>query len=493
MANPANVIFRNLTPETKIVPNPPAGQPVIATKAELRDGSRPTSGGGDPLSRPLAQSFADVGFGYKGAFTISDLPENVAGTFIEGRRFSISADGQKLYFRGGRDDNTYTYVPIPEVGGITSLPLPSIADYGKFRSMSGGWGYPVGGAVVNGVLYVPYATIYDTGNGMDGRVLVGYDPDTLEQVTGTAKAQYQGSLSGYSSYNDGTGRPTFTTRKAVGPLREFPPEWAAVFGYPCYMTPGVAHSIASNSNRRHGFTLVDPTQLTTSDLTGFQDIDVKPVLYDGGPSGAGSISYQGPRNMDKVPPEGFVLPDGFGVIDSENLAGCGREWGWDGAEGMAGGGWIIPGTRTFVYMVPAAMTGTAGKGWGLRDGGTSYQGDQYECLAFFYDLAEIKEVADGTRAVADCLPYHYEKMPGVQEDISTGMGRWINIWNTWSQGNFVNCPVTGNVYGYVGGTDPGPFDFYNPNTGQIDTRTPPYNLDTGGFGENKQIFIWGQI
>lgn len=44
---PAPIVLRNLTPETKIVPNPPAGEPVIATKAELRDGSRPIDGGGN--------------------------------------------------------------------------------------------------------------------------------------------------------------------------------------------------------------------------------------------------------------------------------------------------------------------------------------------------------------------------------------------------------------------------------------------------------------
>jgi len=47
---PAPIVLRNLIPETKIVPNPPAGEPVIATKAELRDGTRSnSSGGGDPI------------------------------------------------------------------------------------------------------------------------------------------------------------------------------------------------------------------------------------------------------------------------------------------------------------------------------------------------------------------------------------------------------------------------------------------------------------
>lgn len=42
---PAPIVLRNLTPETKIVPNPPAGEPVIATRSDLRDGTRSNSGG----------------------------------------------------------------------------------------------------------------------------------------------------------------------------------------------------------------------------------------------------------------------------------------------------------------------------------------------------------------------------------------------------------------------------------------------------------------
>jgi len=487
---PANITIEGRTPAT-IKGNLP---PLINTASAARGGFR-AGGIGDPLARPLAQSFADVGFGFKGHFNMPTLPENVAGTFTEGNRFSISPDGSRLYFAGGRDDATYTYVNVAEVNEDAAFPLPlQGGGLGAFRSMPNGWGKPVGGAVLDGVLYMPYSTIYDTGNGMEGRMFVGYDPDTLEQVTGTARAQYSGSLSDYRSYDDGTSREVFTTRKTVGPLRTFPAEWAEVFGYPCYMTPGVAHSISGNSNTRHGFTLVDPRQLTTTDLEGFQDVAVNNVLYNGGPQSAGRIDVQGPRDLSKVPPTDFQLPDNFGVIGSENLSGCGYAWGWNGAEGMAGGGWIIPGTRTFVYMHTVAMTGTAGKGWGLRGGNTSYQGDQYECLAFFYDLAEIKEVADGERLITDCVPYHYEKMPGVQEDISTGMGRWIGIGNTWTQGNFVNCPVTGNVYGFVGGGNAGPYLYYNPDTGQAEERSAPYNLAAENlFRTEKRIFIWGTL
>lgn len=39
---PAPIVLANLTPETKIVPNPPPGQPVIATAAPFRDGTRLT-------------------------------------------------------------------------------------------------------------------------------------------------------------------------------------------------------------------------------------------------------------------------------------------------------------------------------------------------------------------------------------------------------------------------------------------------------------------
>lgn len=485
---PQNILFRNFI--TPIVKNP-LTPPLIDSRPGGRDGTRSGNGGGGlpPLERPLAASFAAVGFGFKGHFNMPGLPTDVAGSQTQGSRFTISPDGQRLYFRGS--NNNYTYVNVADVGQDAILPLPPIDTYGQFRLTNGAWGRPVGGAIISGVLYMPFITTYDTGNDMAGRVLIGYDPDTLEQITGTARAQYAGSLLNFKSYDDGTQRDLFTTRKVVGPLAAFPPEWADVFGYPCYMTPGTGHSITNNSNLRHGFTLVNPTQLVTNELLGYQDIDVKPVLYSGGPQGADRVELQGPRDMSKVPPPGFILPDGS-TIDEPRINGSGYAWGWSNAEGMGGGGWIIPGTRTFVYMFPAAMTGTGGKGWGLQSLGTSNQGDQYECLAFFYDLAEIKEVADGTRLITDCIPYHYEKMPGVQEDISTGMGRWIGVSNIWAHGNFVSCPVTGNVYGYVEGGHGGPYQFYNPNTGEIDTRSAPYNVaTTTQFRNDKKIYIWG--
>ncbi|MCZ4284556.1 hypothetical protein O4H29_06875 [Marinobacter salarius] len=49
---PAPIVLRNLVPETKKVDNPPAGQPKIATRSDLRDGTRTGGGGGsdgDPV------------------------------------------------------------------------------------------------------------------------------------------------------------------------------------------------------------------------------------------------------------------------------------------------------------------------------------------------------------------------------------------------------------------------------------------------------------
>lgn len=72
---PSNIIVSNLTPETVKVPNPPAGQPVIATKAELRDGSRPSSqapsGEYVPFGQPggtIDPAFSIDNFVYQGAF-----------------------------------------------------------------------------------------------------------------------------------------------------------------------------------------------------------------------------------------------------------------------------------------------------------------------------------------------------------------------------------------------------------------------------------------
>lgn len=42
---PAPIVLRNLTPEVKKVDNPPVGEPIIATRADLRDGTRSNSGG----------------------------------------------------------------------------------------------------------------------------------------------------------------------------------------------------------------------------------------------------------------------------------------------------------------------------------------------------------------------------------------------------------------------------------------------------------------
>jgi hypothetical protein len=57
---PAPIILRNLVPETKKVDNPPSGQPKIATRSDLRDGTR--SGGGTVPS-PGQQVISGSGFG----------------------------------------------------------------------------------------------------------------------------------------------------------------------------------------------------------------------------------------------------------------------------------------------------------------------------------------------------------------------------------------------------------------------------------------------
>lgn len=75
---PAPIVLRNLTPETKIVPNPPAGQPVIATKAELRDGSRGAAPQPTPVGVLFQDSFDDQPDWHNLMYTL-EQSQNVAG------------------------------------------------------------------------------------------------------------------------------------------------------------------------------------------------------------------------------------------------------------------------------------------------------------------------------------------------------------------------------------------------------------------------------
>lgn len=56
---PAPIVLRNLVPELKKVDNPPDGQPIAATRADLRDGTRPVPSGGGPTPNPEGVLFSD--------------------------------------------------------------------------------------------------------------------------------------------------------------------------------------------------------------------------------------------------------------------------------------------------------------------------------------------------------------------------------------------------------------------------------------------------
>lgn len=67
---PIRIVLRNLTPETKIVPNPPAGEPVIATRSDLRDGTRQAGDGApSPQGIVFQENFDTIDWH-------SGLPEN---------------------------------------------------------------------------------------------------------------------------------------------------------------------------------------------------------------------------------------------------------------------------------------------------------------------------------------------------------------------------------------------------------------------------------
>jgi len=70
---PAPIVLRNLSPAPKKVSSPPAGEPVIATREDLRDGSRGTAKGSVPQGVIFTESFDDIPDWHSG------LPENDTG------------------------------------------------------------------------------------------------------------------------------------------------------------------------------------------------------------------------------------------------------------------------------------------------------------------------------------------------------------------------------------------------------------------------------
>ncbi|MBB20199.1 MAG: hypothetical protein CMP20_12170 [Rickettsiales bacterium] len=105
---PAPTVLRNLTPETKIVPNPPPGQPVIATKLEFRDGTRQTG--------PAAPTF-----------TLSATSNSITATITQGNgaaSYEIRVDSGSAFSGLSVTGLTAEQTYVVQVRGLNAEGVP---------------------------------------------------------------------------------------------------------------------------------------------------------------------------------------------------------------------------------------------------------------------------------------------------------------------------------------------------------------------------------
>lgn len=317
----------------------------------------------------------------------------------------VSEDGKYLYIGCNLNSQRagIAKLAIPQGGGRATVVAPcSGPDQAEIKKIVPGWG--AGAPTIGGVL--------EQGGKVCVTAFGSYD------ANGRAQASHWcgPSLTQLSGPFRGTVTPGFVHSQ----MGVVPPEWRALLGGPAFSTAGYT-SITSRSSQGAALTVFDPKDVTA---------------------------------------DGFPMANLLGCPYS--VPKCASRWTsfgpstdhFDGSE-LAGGSFIVPGTRTLVVIEREGVGGEC-YGYATTDQtlhGTPYpspegvrycyapydpqgvkgnKAQSYRLVAKLYDLADIAAVKAGTKKPEDIDQYATVTLPGSKP-------------NEFVSGGAFN-PVTGEFY-----------------------------------------------
>lgn len=375
----------------------------------------------DPRTLPLLPPTAFSGLSM-GAFYY-DYPDGAGGTLsYGGGAMGVSEDGRYLYVSCQTDDHGIAKLEIPPDGGVARIVAPCLGpNRTELRKL-----HPDPTATkpqIGGVL--------EQGGRMVVTGFISYD------ATGGTVASHWGgpSLGQLSGPFIGTVPPGLV-KSQMGPI---PPEWRQALGGPAFSTAGYT-SIISRASYGAAFSVFDPAAVT--------------------------------RN-------GFPMQMLLGCPDQ--IPSC-RTWtswgpssnGFEGTE-LAGGTFIVPGTRTLVSI---EREGSGGECYGYTTTNPALHGQPYpspegvrycyslsdplnqkgnkaypyRLVAKLYDLADLVDVRLGVKQPWDIKQYATADMPGSSPSEFITSGAFNPVRNEYyllriAAGNL----VTVHVYRFGGG------------------------------------------
>lgn len=367
----------------------------------------------DPRTYPLADL---SGVTAAGSFTF-DWSDGAGGDIsYGGSALGVSEDGRYLYIacNGAVNQKGIAKLLIPALGGRATVAAPCLGpNRAEIEKLVPGWG--AGNPLLGGVLE------------QGGRVVVaGYGSyDANNQAVAshwagpslTALAGPYGALLANAGPAGASTRASGLVKDYMGPI---PQDWRALLGGPAFSMAGYT-SIISRASYGASFSVFDPATVTAS---GF------------------------PMTMLLGCPHSVAACQTYGTPTSNN---------YNGSE-LSGGGFIVPGTRTFVAIEREA-SGPTCYGWATTDPTLQGQkhpawtvdspsfwcysltdppsdkgpkGYPYRLVAKLYDLNDLVAVKAGTKKPWDVKQYATVDLPG------SSAGEFV------SSGAF--NPVTGDYY-----------------------------------------------
>ncbi len=364
-----------------------------------------------PLSLPL---FNGSTITYKGSWTFPD--QDGAGGWLShgGEAFGVSEDGKYVYVacQRGLPQKGIAKLEIPGLGGVAKVVAPCQGpnDAAIEKILPGPW--DAGQKMLGGVLEQGGRIVVSAYGSYDAN-----DTAIASHWSGSSLTSLSGPFKGAVS--------TGLVKSYMGPI---PTEWRSLLGGPAFAMSGYT-SIISRQSTGATFTVFDPATITSN---------------------------------------GFPMKMLLGCPFKESTS-CQTwtNWGpsnnnFQGAE-MAGGGFIIPGTRTFAaiereasgmipvggtvpyegYGYPTSDINLHGKPYPSPEGviyiyslsDPVYKGNKgypYRLVAKLYDLADLVAVNQGTKDYKTIKQYATVDMPASTPSESIEAGAYN--------------PVTGDYY-----------------------------------------------